>query len=325
MHTDSIEALLSLIRERQTFVVTSHARPDGDAIGSALGLSYLLEAMGKQVHVAFADPVPSIHQLLPGADRISRALPQSKPDALIVLECDSLERTGFRIADFERMDARLVINIDHHRSGRDYADFNWIDAEASAVGAMVYELVIAAGVTISPPMATCLYAAVLTDTGSFTYPSTVAATFGLAEHLLQSGAAANSVAQAVYFSHTPGKIRALGAALFKMEIEDCVAWSWITLEEMQRASATIEDCEGVVNYLISIAGVRAAVFFREVPDREHFRLSLRSKNGVDVARVAEAFGGGGHQNASGCTVEGPLELAKRRVVTELRQACTAVI
>ncbi len=325
MHTDSIEALLALLRERHTFVVTSHARPDGDAIGSSLAFAYFLEAMGKEAHVAFADPVPSIHQSLPGADRITRMLPDVAPDALIVLECDSLDRTGFRLADFERLNAPLLINIDHHRSGRAYADFNWIDPEASAVGAMIYETVIAAGVTISPQMATCLYAAVLTDTGSFTYPSTVAATFGLAEHLLQSGAAANSVAQAVYFSHSPGKIRALGAALFKMKIEDSVAWSWITLDEMKTACATIEDCEGVVNYLISIAGVRAAVFFREVPDGEHFRLSLRSKSGVDVARVAEAFGGGGHQNASGCTVDGPLESATHRVVSELHNACTAVI
>ena len=168
-----------------------------------------------------------------------------------------------------------------------------------------------------------MYAAVLTDTGSFTYPSTVAATFGLAEHLLQSGAAANTVAQSVYFSHSPGKIRALGAALFKMEIDECVAWSWITLDEMQRAAATIEDCEGVVNYLISIAGVQAAVFFREVPDGEHYRLSLRSKSGVDVARIAEAFGGGGHQNASGCTMVGPLDAARRQVLSELKNACAA--
>ena len=279
--------------------------------------------LGKQVHVALADQVPTIHRSLPGAERILRTMPQSKPDALIVLECDALERTGFRLADFEQLDAPLVINIDHHRSGRPYATFNWIDPDASAVGAMVYEMLIAAGVAISPPIATCLYAAVLTDTGSFTYPSTVAATFGLAEHLLQSGAAANSVAQAVYFSHSPGKMRALGAALFKMEIDDCIAWSWITLEEMRRASATIEDCEGVVNYLISIAGVLAAVFLREMPDGEHYRLSLRGKSGIDVARVAEAFGGGGHQNASGCTVDGPLEAAAPRILAELKNACAA--
>lgn len=324
MHTDSIEALLDLIRERETFVVTSHARPDGDAIGSSLALAYFLESMGKQAHVAFADPVPAIHKSLPGAERITRTLPAVSPDALIVLECDTLERTGFRISDFERLNAPFLINIDHHRSGRPYADFNWIDPDSAAVGAMIYEMVIAAGITLSAPMATCLYAAILTDTGSFTYPSTIAATFGLAEHLLQSGANSNAVAQAVYFSHTPGKIRALGAALFKMRIEDCVAWSWITLDEMEQASATIEDCEGVVNYLISIAGVRAAVFLREMPDGEHYRLSLRSKSGVDVARVAEVFGGGGHQNASGCTVDGPLDDATHRVVSELHNACAAL-
>lgn len=324
MNEQAIASLLDLFRERRTFAITSHARPDGDAIGSALGLMYLLESMGKRVTVCFADPVPVIYRSLPGVERIRHSLPQEAPDALVVLECDCLERTGFRLGEYARLGAKIVINIDHHLSGRPFADVNWIDASASAVGSMIYDLVIAAGVEVSAPMATCLYAAVLTDTGSFTYSSTVAATFGLAQHLLQSGAESNNVAQAVYFSNSPGKVRALGAALSKMEIEDRVAWTWITQDEMEEAAATVEDCEGVVNYLISIAGVEAAVFMRELPSREQFRLSMRSKGDVDVARVAEFFGGGGHQNASGCTVDGPLPSALARVLGELHNACAAV-
>jgi len=315
---DSIAALLSLLRERQSFLITSHARPDGDAIGSAVGLMHLLDAMGKDVHVAFADPIPLIYGYLPGVKRITHTLPATPPDAAILLECESIERSGF-----DRIDAGMTINIDHHKSGRPFADFNWIEPEASAVGAMIYNLAVASGVKISPAMATSLYTAVLTDTGSFTYSTTTAATFALAEHLVNSGARANEVAQAVYFSNPPSKIRVLGLALNNMVLDGEVAHAWITQQEMTRAGAVPEDCEGVVNYLIGIAGIETAAFLRELPAAEgapEYRTSLRSKGSVDVSVVAERFGGGGHRNASGCTLAGPLEAARTRVVAELHAA-----
>jgi len=319
-HEDSIAALLSLLHARESFVVTSHARPDGDAIGSALGLMHLLDGMGKRVTVAFADPIPVIYRWLPGVERIQVALPVATPvpDAAILLECDGFERTGFERQAFDRMGAGLTINIDHHLSGKTFASFNWIDPEACAVGAMIYDLAVASGTEITADMATCLYTAVLTDTGSFTYPSTIAATFALVEHLVKRGADANRIAQSVYFSNPPSKIRLLGVALGNMQIEGPVSWSWVTQAEMARAGAEVEDCEGVVNYLIGIAGVDAAVFLRELPSRKEFRLSLRSKGEVDVAQVAERFGGGGHRNASGCTLDGPLDEAIERIVAELR-------
>jgi phosphoesterase RecJ-like protein len=315
---ESITALLSLLRERQSFFITSHARPDGDAIGSAVGLMHLLDAMGKDVQVAFADPIPLIYSYLPGVTRITHTLPAAPPDAAILLECDSIERSGF-----DRIPAHLTINIDHHKSGRHFAGFNWIDPNASAVGAMVYDLAIASGVSISAAMATCLYTAVLTDTGSFTYATTTAATFALAEHLVSSGAQANEVAQAVYFSNPPSKIRVLGLALNNMVLEEEVAHAWLTQEEMARAGAEPEDCEGIVTYLIGIAGMETAAFLRELPaanGQPEYRTSLRSKGSVDVSVVAERFGGGGHRNASGCTLPGPLASARARVVAELHAA-----
>ena len=317
----SIAALLELLCGRHSFLVTSHERPDGYAIGSALGLMHLLEAMGKQVTVAFADPIPAPFHCLAGVERIVSALPPSSPDAVILLECDRLERSGFKCPDFKVMNAAMTINIDHHLSGRDFADFNWIDPEACAVGLMVYDLAVASAVTISPQMAGCLYAAVLTDTGSFTFASTNAATFGCAEHLLECGADANAIAQSIYFSNPPGKVRLLGIALSNMQIEGAVCWSWITLEEMARAGATVEDCEGVVNYLIGIAGVKAAVLLRQTPAQQEFRLSLRSKGEIDVAAIAHHFGGGGHRNASGCTLEGSQAEVTERVLAQLQAAC----
>jgi len=315
---DSIPALLSLIQERQSFLITSHARPDGDAIGSAVGLMHLLDALGKDVQVAFADPIPQIYGYLPGVERISHTLPAAPPDAAILLECDSIERSGFHC-----ICAGFTINIDHHKSGRRFAAYNWIDPAAPAVGAMIYELAVASGVPISAALATCLYTAVLTDTGSFTYSATTARTFALAEHLVSSGADAHQIAQSVYFSNPPAKIRVLGLALNNMVLEGEVAHAWITESEMACAGAVPEDCEGVVNYLIGIAGIETAAFLRELPlsgSEREYRTSLRSKGSVDVSLVAERFGGGGHCNASGCTLHGPLDAARARVVAELHAA-----
>ena len=316
----SIAELLVLLHERQTFLVTSHARPDGDAIGSALGLAHLLRELGKEVTVAFADPIPAVYRWLPGAEQIQSALPAAAPDAGILLECSGIERSGFAVVDFEAMGSGMTFNIDHHLSGRAFADFNWIDSNAAAVGAMIYDLAVASGVEITPAIATCLYVAVLTDTGAFTYPCTVAATFALAEHLVRRGADASGIARQVYHSNPPAKIRALAAALGHMQLEGHVAWSWILQSEMELAGAEVEDCEGIVSYLIGMAGVEAAVFLRELPAGAEFRLSLRSKGRLDVARIAEQFGGGGHRNASGCTVEGPLSSAAGRVVAALQLA-----
>jgi phosphoesterase RecJ-like protein len=318
-HVEAITSLLGLLRERRTFLITSHARPDGDAIGSSLGLMHLLDSMGKDVTVAFSDPIPHIFEHIPGIERIVHHLPATPPDAAILLECDSVARTGFAA-----IDAHFTINIDHHLSGRAFGDFNWIDPEACAVGAMVYDLAILSGMPITPAMATCLYTAVLTDTGGFTYSSTTASTFGLAQHLLESGADATGVSQAVYFSNAPSKLRLLGAALNHMHIDGPIAWAWVTQADMATAGAVVEDCEGVVNYLIGMSGICAAVFLRELPTGE-FRISLRSKNSVDVAAVAAQFAGGGHRNASGGNVDGPIEAAVSRIVSALHAACEAPV
>lgn len=315
---EKISELLRLIDERQSFVVTSHARPDGDAIGSALAMMHLLEGLGKQVYVAFADPIPVIYKVLDGVEKVHHSLPAEAPDALILLESDCLDRTGFTRGDFAAMGVTYTINIDHHLSGRECGDFNWIVPEACAVGALVYDLAVASGVHITPSMATCLYTAVLTDTGSFTYACTDASTFALAEDLVEHGVDANQVARAIFYSNPPSKFHLLGAALRNLRVEGPLAWAWITLDDMQQAGAIVEDSEGIVNYLIGIAGIQAAVFLRELPGGNSFRLSLRSKDAVDVSRVAEVFDGGGHRNASGCTISGSLSATTRTILDQLR-------
>lgn len=317
-HESQIATLLDAFRVSPRFILTSHARPDGDAIGSVLALAEILDQLGRQTDIVFADPIPLIYHTLPNVQRIHHT-PSAADIAdhsipAILLECDGIARTGLLGLDEDRP----LINIDHHASGRHFASVNWIDEHACAVGAMVYRIALAAKVEITPSMATCLYTAILSDTGGFTYSGTNADTFALVHDLAIRGANPSQIARDVYFSNSASKIRLLGAALSNLQCEGKVAWTWVTSSDMDRTGADAEDCEGVVNYLISIAGVESAVFLREIPAANQFRLSIRSKGKTDVARIAESFGGGGHRSASGCTLGGPLNVATERILTQLR-------
>ena len=310
-----IEPLLQAFRSTPRFLLSSHARPDGDAVGSVLGLADVLRQMGCHVDVVLADPVPLIYQSLPGADRIRQSFSGPSDTPCILLECDSIERTGL-----PGLEGRILINIDHHSSGCAFGALNWIDPAACAVGAMIYEIAQASGAEITPEIATCLYTAILSDTGAFTYGGTCAGTFALAHALTVSGAHPGQIARDIYFSSPESKVRLLGTALSRMRREGPIAWTWVTLEDMRNASAAIEDCEGIVNHLIGVTGVEAAVFLRQAPEVDRYRLSMRSKGPINVAVVAEHFGGGGHRAASGCTLDGSLEDATERVVEQLRKA-----
>jgi len=315
-HESQIAALIATFRAHPRFLLTSHARPDGDAIGSVLALAEVLDQLGCRVDIVLADPIPTTYSTLPNLDRIHHTASANDVDPdrstpAILLECDGIDRTGLL-----GLEGRTLINIDHHASGRPFASINWIDEHACAVAAMIYRIAVAAKVDITPSMATALYTAILSDTGAFTYSSTTADTFALVHDLAAHGANPSQIARDIYFSNPASKIRLLGIALSNLQCDGNLAWTWVTSEDMDRIGAVAEDCEGVVNYLISIAGVESAVFLREVASQ--FRLSIRSKGKLDVAQIAEYFGGGGHRSASGCTLDGPLDVATERILTQLR-------
>ena len=310
---ENLHQVLIEIEQRERFVLTSHARPDGDAVGSSLACCEILRRMGKQTEVILHDGVPRVYQQLPFADGVIHAdRVNGSYDAAILLECDSIQRTRL-----EGLEKRFLINIDHHKSGRAFANVNWIDPQAVATAEMVYRLAREAGVKISPEIATCLYTAVLTDTGAFMYEGTNQHTFELARELVLAGADPARSARHIYFGHSTAKMRLLGLALSALQREGPLAWIWATQEHMERTGAKEEDCEGLVNYALAIGDVEVAVFFRELPDRR-FRVSLRSKGGLDVAHIAEEFGGGGHACASGCSVDGPLHAAVGSVLGKIR-------
>jgi phosphoesterase RecJ-like protein len=313
-----IADLLAVFRSHDRFLLTSHARPDGDAIGSVLALAEVLDQLGRKAQVVFADPIPQIYRTLPNLHRVHHAASANEVDPspdtpAILLECDGIARTGLL-----GLEDRTLINIDHHASGRPFASVNWIDEHACAVAAMVYRIAIAAKVEITPSLATCLYTAILSDTGSFTYSSTNAETFAVVHDLAVKGANPSQIARDLYFSNPVSKVRLLGIALSNLKCEDSIAWTWVTSDDLERAGADAEDCEGVVNYLIGITGIESAVFLREVPNTSQFRLSIRSSGKLDVSKVAEHLGGGGHRNASGCTLDGPLNEAIERILTQIR-------
>lgn len=318
--TDRIafEAIRSMLRAGRHFLVTSHARPDGDAVGSMLAFGSILDQLGKSYDLVLADPVPQVYLTLPGVNQIrqSRTIDDTQYDAAIILECDSTIRTG--ITGFGDLP---LLNIDHHITGCDFATVNWIDWDSCAVAVLVYRLALALGVKVTPAMATCLYTAVFTDTGAFTYPGTAGSTFPLAQELIALGADADKIARDVLYSVSAAHIRLLGLALSRLQIRGVSAWSYITQQDISDVGASDEDSEGTVNYLISIAGVEAALFLREMPvthgQPPRYRASLRSKSSLDVSVIATVCGGGGHRNAAGCVLEGPIDSAVSRILAEV--------
>jgi phosphoesterase RecJ-like protein len=311
---DQLARVLQEIEKRQSFLVTSHARPDGDAVGSTLALAQILRQMGKKAEVVLRDPVPVIYQPLPFSETIVHSSRGAgKYEAAIILECDSIQRTRL-----QGLEDHFLINIDHHSSAKAYAHVNWIDPTAVATAELIFRLAQTARIKLTPEIATCLYTAVLTDTGSFCYSPTNSCTFELAKILVEHGADPNQAAQNVYFNSPFSKMRLLGAALSRLERDGAITWMCVTRQDMENFGALDEDCEGLVNYALSIAGAEVAVFFREV-EKERVRISIRSKGSVNVAEIAEKFGGGGHECASGFSTEGPLPEATERVLSILRE------
>ncbi len=314
-----MDAILDVLRRGERFLVCSHSRPDGDAVGSMLAMGMLLGQMGKRADLVTADRIPNIYRALPGAEDIRTAMRVHGPyDAVILLECDGPDRTRLL-----GMESFYLVNIDHHATGRNFGHLNWIDRDAASVGELVYRLIKAAGAQITPEIATCIYTTVLTDTGGFCYGGIQPSTFALAEELTRAGADPIQIAREVYFSTPTSKLLLAGAALTNLKRDGRLAWLWVTHADMIRTCAAEEDCEGIVNYALAISGVEGAAFFRELPEG-CIRLSLRSKGRLDVAAIAARLGGGGHENAAGVTLDGPISQAIELILAELKSGIAAI-
>jgi phosphoesterase RecJ-like protein len=317
MSAESVAAIRDAILQRQRFVVTSHARPDGDAIGSQVAMAYALRALRKDVQLVGADPAPPQFQSFPGVGDIQVSPTVDGPfDAAIVMECGDLSRTGV-----EGFDKYFIINIDHHPGNKRYGAINWFDPGAAACGEMVFDVIEALGVTLTPEIATHIYIAILTDTGGFHFSHITPRTFEICRRCTEAGAQPEAIARAVYDSSTMGRLRLMGAVLHNLEFEagGRAAVAALTLTLLQETGATHEDSDGLINIPLTVNDIQAVAFFKEIsPD--NFRISLRSKGDVDVNRVAGVFGGGGHKNAAGCSLSGPYTDVRQKLVAELNHA-----
>jgi bifunctional oligoribonuclease and PAP phosphatase NrnA len=312
-----LSQVVELIESKHRFCITSHIRPDGDSLGSSLALYWTLKNLNKEVHVLMRDSVPHAYRELPGAGDVIKvsAVPDGY-DAAFVIECSDIDRPG--LTD---LDKQFVVNIDHHSTTALFGHINWIDSTASAVGEMIYNLCKALGVAVNQQIAECVYTALLTDTGSFHFSNTTERTFKIASELVRKGVKPANISQALFYSYPFSKIKMLGLALSTLKRDDTgrIAWLTTTAESMLEADATEEDLDGIVNYPLAIEEVEVVAFFKEITSGI-YRTSLRSKGQVNVARVAEKFGGGGHKNASGCTIKGDLGQIERQIVEYLQEA-----
>jgi len=309
--------VVELIEAKRRFAITSHIRPDGDGLGSSLSLYWLLRALGKEPEVIMCDPVPHSYRKLPGADTIRVTPIVDQPyDAVFVIECSDITRPGLI-----NLDKQFVVNIDHHATTSLFGTINWIDSTASAVGEMIYNLCKAIGVRPSPEIAECVYTALVTDTGSFHYSNTTERTFKVASELLRAGVKPAKVSQDVFNNYPWSKLELLSRVLATARHDETgrVAWIRQTLEMQKSTGAADEDSDGFVNYPMSVGEVEAAIFLKETAPGV-YRTSLRSKGDVNVARIAEKFGGGGHRNAAGCTLTGDWDEAERTIVRLLIDA-----
>lgn len=314
MTAKPLTALLDVIRQRQRFVITSHARPDGDAIGSQLAMAFALRQLGKEVQLVNSDPAPEQFQMFPGVSDIQLSPTVDGPfDAAIVMECGDLSRTG--VQGFEKY---FVINIDHHPGNQAYGAIDFVDETAAACGELVFALIDALGVRLTPEIATHIYVTILTDTGGFHFSHITPRTFDICRRCTEAGAQPEAIARAVYDNSTLGRLRLMGAVLHNLEFEarGQAAVAALTLEMLQNTGATHDDADGLINIPLTVKDIQAAVFFKEIAPNS-FRVSLRSKGDVDVNRVAGLFGGGGHKNAAGCTLNGAFDEVRAKLVAEL--------
>ena len=311
-----LSAICRILREKDRFLVACHENPEGDAIGSELALALALRKMGKTATVLNADPVPGNLLFLPGADTVVFEGDGSRYDVAVVLDCGSPERTG-RVAP-ELRKCPLLVNIDHHRTNGDRGELSLVDPDAAATGLLIHRVLSAMGYDICLDVATNIYVAVLTDTGSFHYSSSSPEAFEVAGEMVRRGVDPWAVAERVYETQSAHRLRLLGRVLDSLEVSagGKVA-SITTMRETLREFAAGKDAlEGFINYPRSIVGVEVAVSFRE-EEGDVFRVSFRSKGRVDVSAVAARFGGGGHRNAAGCTVPGAFPDVKRTVLEAL--------
>ncbi len=313
----AIKEVAEAIKKYDNYIITTHINVEGDAIGSELAIFYLVKQLGKNAVIINSDPVPDRYRFVPGWNKIAVA-DDGRPEGygnIIIVDCPTIERSG-KIAQFISK-SKIKINIDHHVSNENFADFNWVEPDASSCGEMIFNLYKRMSLNINEEIAAMLYIAILTDTGSFRYDSTTSDTHRIAGELIKLGVHPPKMAEKVYETKTLGDIELLSKALstITMTRNGRIVYLCVTKKMLDDTNTVPDRTDGFVNFARSIDGCEISIFFREdteVAQRVH--VGFRSKGRVNVNVLAGKFGGGGHPKASGCTVEGDLHEAIKKVL-----------
>ncbi|MBM3884006.1 MAG: bifunctional oligoribonuclease/PAP phosphatase NrnA, partial [Verrucomicrobia bacterium] len=294
-----VDPIVAALQASRTVCVAGHVRPDGDCVGSQLGLALALRQAGKRVTVWNQDPLPDKLAFLDRARLWAEPRPGRRFDCVVAADVATYERLG-TVGDCVRR-RRVLVNIDHHASNAGYGDLNWLEAQAASTGEMIFHLLERAGWPVTPPIADCLFTAVSTDTGSFQYPTTRPWTFAVAGELVGRGADLGTICQEVYQSCSLPRLRLLRHVLnrIRLHAQQRVAYVWLRPADYLRTGASPADTEGLIDYLRALEPVVVAIVFEEL-EPALTRISLRSKRpSVNVSALASPFGGGGHPAAAG--------------------------
>ncbi len=319
---DHIDNICEILTGKDKFLITSHVNPEGDAIGSEMALALALRKLGKSVYVVNQDPIPYFLEFLPGVESVIYEDPGIDFDAGIILDCSTPGRTG-RVSQVIARCPR-VICIDHHFTNGGYGELHYCDAEASSTGELIFKVLEKMKIDIDPDIATALWVAISTDTGSFRYSNVTGDSLSTAAELVESGADPGWISEQLYEMEPRGRITLLSRALSTLEVVDGGRIASITIyqKDLDDVGGRNDFLDGFINYPRSIRGVSVAVSFREEGNGT-YKVSLRAKGDADVAAVASSFGGGGHIKAAGFSMRGRLKNVKKKVYERITQSRTS--
>jgi phosphoesterase RecJ-like protein len=312
-----MDQIIRHLKNSTHILVVSHAKPDGDAIGSLIAMGLALDALNKKTTLYNESPIPAVYRFLPSVNRIVRHINCASCDIAVMLDCGDLERIGKAVSAVRQIP--VIVNIDHHITNTRFGHFQLIDTSACATAEIIYRLIKQMGVPIDKAIATSIYTGILTDTGSFRFSNTNRAAFAICQEMVELGVDPFSIARHVYGTYSLGRIKLLNLALDSIAISSNGKLSIMTLTQdmFDETNTQPEDIDGLINYARRIEDVKVAALILEhqngkgkSKNANHFHVSLRSNGSVDVAAIASSFGGGGHSSAAGFSIESTLSDVK---------------
>ncbi len=319
--------IVNLFKNNDKFIIATHMSPDGDGLGSALALSALIEMLNKKTMLVCRDPIPYQCKFLPGhekfitLDKLYSSVADLKPYNLVLVDCNDISRVIDKEQSPEIYLALSSLNsvvIDHHETEKPFGNIRWIEPDAAATGLMVFYLIKELGINITGEMAINLYAAIAVDTGHFRFNNTTSEVLRIAATLVDAGARPAEIYRYLFESWSEGRFELFMKVLNTLYKENGIAIVKVTKDMLKETHTSLDDIEHFVNFPKIMGDIKVSILFNEIDDN-YYKISLRSKDEINVAQVAEIFGGGGHKSAAGCRIKANFETAKREILEKLRQ------